>query len=140
MAATLDFVLVRGIRRQMEAFRAGFNQVFPLDKLGAFNPEEVRTMLCGDQCPVFTREDIIRYTEPKLGYTRESAAFQKFVNVLVNFSAGERKALGMEMLRSQNFDNYLAAKFASVKRYGGEGAEAMMGFFMEAVEKAGERE
>ena len=38
------------------------------------------------------REDVIRYTEPKLGYTRESAAFVKFVNVLVNFSAAERKA------------------------------------------------
>ena len=49
-------------------------------------------MLCGDQCPVFTREDIIRYTEPKLGYTRDSAAFLKFVNVLVNFTAAERKA------------------------------------------------
>ena len=47
---------------------------------------------CGDQCPVFTRDDIIRYTEPKLGYTRESAAFQKFVNVLVNFNGTERKA------------------------------------------------
>ena len=41
---------------------------------------------------MFTREDIIRFTEPKLGYTRESAAFQKFVNVLVNFTASERKA------------------------------------------------
>ena len=49
-------------------------------------------MLCGDQCPVFTREDIIRYTEPKLGYSRDSAAFLKFVNVLVNFTATERKA------------------------------------------------
>jgi E3 ubiquitin-protein ligase HECTD1 len=49
-------------------------------------------MLCGDQCPIFTREDIIRYTEPKLGYSRDSAAFLKFVNVLVNFTATERKA------------------------------------------------
>ena len=88
----LDFVLDKGIRRQMDAFRSGFNLVFPMERLGSFNPEEVRTMLCGDQCPVFTREDIIRYTEPKLGYTRESAAFQKFVNVLVNFSGSERKA------------------------------------------------
>ena len=39
-----------------------------------------------------SREDIIRYTEPKLGYTRDSPAFVKFVNVLVNFSASERKA------------------------------------------------
>ena len=88
----LDFTLVRGIRKQMEAFRSGFNQVFPMDKLGSFSPDEVKTMLCGDQCPIFTREDIIRFTEPKLGYTRESPAFLKFVNVLVGFSASERKA------------------------------------------------
>jgi len=88
----VDLVLDRGIRKQMDAFRNGFNQVFPIERLGAFSAEEVRTMLCGDQCPVFTRDDIIRYTEPKLGYTRESAAFQKFVNVLVNFNGTERKA------------------------------------------------
>jgi E3 ubiquitin-protein ligase HECTD1 len=87
-----DFTLRKGIRRQLEAFRNGFNQVFSMDKLGAFSPQEIKMMLCGDQCPVFTKEDIIRYTEPKLGYTRESPAFLKFVNVLVDFDANERKA------------------------------------------------
>ena len=52
---TLDFALESGIRKQMEAFRTGFNQVFPMEKLGSFTPSEVGTMLCGDQCPVFTR-------------------------------------------------------------------------------------
>jgi len=89
---TLEFVVVKGIRKQIKAFRNGFNQVFPIDKLGSFSPNEVKTMLCGDQCPVFTKEDIIRFTEPKLGYSRESPAFLKFVNVLVNFTASERKA------------------------------------------------
>merc|ERR1719323_2280593 len=89
---TLDFALNKGIRKQMDAFRAGFNQVFPLEKLAPFSPSEVKSMLCGDQSPVFTREDIIRFTEPKLGYTRESPAFLKFVNVLVDFTDAERKA------------------------------------------------
>ena len=89
---TLDFALNKGIRKQMDAFRSGFNQVFPIEKLGPFSPNEVKSMLCGDQSPVFTREDIIKFTEPKLGYTRESPAFQKFVNVLVNFTDAERKA------------------------------------------------
>lgn len=31
----------------------------------------------------------------------------------------------------QEFDHFLATKFATVKRYGGEGAESMMGFFHE---------
>ena len=89
---SLDFVLDRGLRRQLESLRAGFCQVFPLEKLSSFNPDEVRTMLCGDQCPVFTREEVLRYTEPKLGYSRDSPGFLRLVNVLVGFSAAERKA------------------------------------------------
>jgi probable 2-oxoglutarate dehydrogenase E1 component DHKTD1 len=42
-----------------------------------------------------------------------------------------RRNLAIEMLKSQAFDNFLATKFVTVKRYGGEGAESMMGFFME---------
>ena len=89
---TLDFALNKGIKKQMDAFKQGFNLVFSIEKLGPFSPNEVKSMLCGDQSPVFTREDIIKFTEPKLGYTRESPAFQKFVNVLVNFTDAERKA------------------------------------------------
>lgn len=32
---------------------------------------------------------------------------------------------------SQEFDHFLATKFATVKRYSAEGAESMMGFFFE---------
>ena len=100
---TLDWVFVRGVRAQLESLRQGFTSVFPLDKLGSFTPAEVghyitnftlytmlltfdpqvKTMLCGDQEPVFTREEVIKYTEPKLGYSKDSPGFLKFVNVLV---------------------------------------------------------
>ncbi|KAL3228362.1 hypothetical protein MRX96_048594 [Rhipicephalus microplus] len=76
----------------MEAFRAGFCKVFPMEKLGAFSCEEVRLMLCGEQNPVWSREDVLNYTEPKLGYTRDSPGFQRFVNVLVDMTGSERKA------------------------------------------------
>ncbi|PNF13783.1 hypothetical protein B7P43_G12447 [Cryptotermes secundus] len=89
---TMAFCLEKGIARQLESFHAGFYRVFPMDKLRAFSPEEVRVMLCGDQNPQWSREDLLNYTEPKLGYTRDSPGFQRFVNVLVNMSAEERKA------------------------------------------------
>lgn len=89
---TTAFCLEKGIARQMESFHAGFCRVFPMDKLRAFSPEEVRVMLCGDQNPHWSRDDLLNYTEPKLGYTRDSPGFQRFVNVLVNMSAEERKA------------------------------------------------
>jgi len=45
----------------------------------------------------------------------------------------ERQAhLATLMLNCQAFDHFMAAKFATVKRYGGEGAETMMAFFDEA--------
>uniref|UniRef100_A0A2C9KAE0 E3 ubiquitin-protein ligase n=1 Tax=Biomphalaria glabrata TaxID=6526 RepID=A0A2C9KAE0_BIOGL len=68
----MDFCFVSGIRRQMEAFRVGFNYVFPMAKLHSFSPMELGSILCGDQAPNWTQEDILNYTEPKLGYTRES--------------------------------------------------------------------
>uniref|UniRef100_A0A8C0HRD6 2-oxoadipate dehydrogenase complex component E1 n=1 Tax=Buteo japonicus TaxID=224669 RepID=A0A8C0HRD6_9AVES len=47
------------------------------------------------------------------------------------FTPEEKKYLCKLMLESQEFDHFLATKFATVKRYGGEGAESMMGFFHE---------
>ncbi|XP_052267734.1 E3 ubiquitin-protein ligase HECTD1-like isoform X2 [Dreissena polymorpha] len=87
-----DLYLNTGIRRQMEAFRAGFNCVFPMEKLHSFSPMELARILCGEQAPNWTREDILNYTEPKLGYTKESMVFKRLVNVLVGLTADERKA------------------------------------------------
>lgn len=68
---TTAFCLDKGIARQLEAFYSGFSLVFPLEKLAAFSPEEMRVMLCGDQNPQWTREDLFNYTDPKLGYTKD---------------------------------------------------------------------
>jgi len=86
-----DFCLSVGIRRQMDAMRTGFNKVFPMDKLFMFSPSELQMILCGDQAPQWTREDIMNYTEPRLGYTKESPGFLRLVNVLVDLTADERK-------------------------------------------------
>lgn len=66
-----DFILDVGIKRQMEALKAGFCRVFSIEKLNAFTPLELRRMLCGQQKPEWTREDLLNYTEPKLGYNKE---------------------------------------------------------------------
>ena len=63
--------------------------------------------------------------------------YEDYVTNRTNFiTDGERKRLAEEMLKSQNFDNFLAIKFSNVKRYGGEGAEAMMAFFVELLDNA----
>ncbi|XP_072478608.1 E3 ubiquitin-protein ligase HECTD1 isoform X6 [Notamacropus eugenii] len=87
-----DFCMQTGIQKQMEAFRDGFNKVFPMEKLSSFSHEEVQMILCGNQSPSWAAEDIINYTEPKLGYTRDSPGFLRFVRVLCGMSSDERKA------------------------------------------------
>lgn len=66
-----DFCLNKGVHKQLTALKEGFDLVFPMEKLAAFSPDEVRLMLCGDQSPAWNREDILNYTEPKLGYTKD---------------------------------------------------------------------
>ncbi|XP_028825026.1 E3 ubiquitin-protein ligase HECTD1 isoform X7 [Denticeps clupeoides] len=87
-----DFCMHTGIQKQMEAFREGFNRVFPMEKLSSFSHKEVQMILCGNQSPSWTAEDVVNYTEPKLGYTRDSPGFLHFVRVLCGMSSDERKA------------------------------------------------
>uniref|UniRef100_A0A3Q3FE88 E3 ubiquitin-protein ligase n=1 Tax=Kryptolebias marmoratus TaxID=37003 RepID=A0A3Q3FE88_KRYMA len=86
-----DLCMHTGIQKQMEAFKEGFNRVFPMEKLSSFSPKEVQMILCGNQSPSWNADDIINYTEPKLGYTRDPG-FQRFIRVLCGMSSDERKA------------------------------------------------
>ena len=68
-----DFVCLKNlyIHPLLLFFTAGFTKVFPMEKLHSFCPTELSTVLCGEQAPNWTKEDILTYTEPKLGYTKE---------------------------------------------------------------------
>lgn len=68
---TMKFCLQDGLAKQLNAFHKGFCEVFPLSKLAAFSPDEARKMICGEQHPEWTREELMNYTEPKLGYSKE---------------------------------------------------------------------
>lgn len=68
---TMKFCLQDGLAKQLTAFHQGFCEVFSLNKLAAFSPEEARKMLCGEQHPEWTREELMNYTEPKLGYSKD---------------------------------------------------------------------
>lgn len=68
---TIKFCLQDGIAKQLDSFHKGFCEVFSLNKLAAFTPEEARKMICGMECPEWTREELMNYTEPKLGYSKD---------------------------------------------------------------------
>ena len=42
-----------------------------MQKLQTFSPEELRLLVCGEQSPSWSRSDLLSYTEPKFGYTKE---------------------------------------------------------------------
>ena len=48
-----------------------------MKKLSVFSPYELRLMLCGEQSPSWTRDDVLRFTEPKYGYTKDRLAMIK---------------------------------------------------------------
>lgn len=61
-----------------------------MEKLSSFSHKEVQMILCGNQSPSWTAEDIVNYTEPKLGYTRDRYTLlllflRIFWNVMVSF-------------------------------------------------------
>lgn len=87
LALTEHFILEHGIRRQLESFKckllsilcvmkcynylAGFDRVFPMTRLRIFSPHELRLVLCGEQAPSWTREELLKFTVPKYGYTTD---------------------------------------------------------------------
>lgn len=51
-----------------------------------------------------------------------------------------KREIATLLVKSQAWDNFLATKFPSVKRYGGEGAESMLAFFRQLFLSATEHE
>ncbi|PVD25710.1 hypothetical protein C0Q70_13370 [Pomacea canaliculata] len=63
-----------------------------------------------------------------------ASAFETRHNI--HLSDERRVELAKLLLRCQAFDHFLANKFTTVKRYGGEGGESMMGCFDEIFRKS----
>ena len=53
----------------------------------------------------------------------------------VDFDVKKKAVMAEQLVRCQTFDQFLAKKFGTVKRYGAEGAESMMAFFEEVLTK-----
>lgn len=57
-----------------------------------FNFILLNIFFIGEQHPSWTKDDLMNYTEPKLGYSKDSPGFIRFVNVLLSLTGSERKA------------------------------------------------
>ncbi|TPP63686.1 E3 ubiquitin-protein ligase HECTD1 [Fasciola gigantica] len=89
---SLQFALVHGIRRQLHAFRAGFERVIPLSSLSMFTPRELGRLISGESSPDWSAEEFLMYCEPAAGYSRTSKGFLMLVETLASFDTLERRA------------------------------------------------
>ncbi|OMO92775.1 Armadillo [Corchorus olitorius] len=73
ISLVVDATVKTGIMRQMEAFRAGFNQVFDIASLQIFIPQELDYLLCGRR-ELWEAETLADHIKFDHGYTAKSPA------------------------------------------------------------------
>ncbi|GFY93356.1 ubiquitin-protein ligase 4 [Actinidia rufa] len=84
VSLVVDATINTGICRQVEAFKSGFNQVFPIEHLQVFTEEELERLLCGE-CEFWTSNELLDHIKFDHGYTASSPPI---INVCVlNFFA-----------------------------------------------------
>ena len=81
----LDVFLAEGVKAQVQALRAGFSTVFPIERLSAFSPEELDVLLNGsrERWEVAT---IVEHLKFDHGYTRSSRAVGFLLEVICEFN------------------------------------------------------
>eukprot|EP00730_Choanoeca_flexa_P004372 TRINITY_DN11674_c6_g1_i3.p1 TRINITY_DN11674_c6_g1~~TRINITY_DN11674_c6_g1_i3.p1 ORF type:complete len:1693 (+),score=518.61 TRINITY_DN11674_c6_g1_i3:500-5080(+) len=87
-----DFILSKGIERQVDALRTGFNSVFSMEKMSVFTPDEIPFVICGDQAIDWTYEELLACTQPRHGYQSDSVGYTQFLKVLATLTTDQKKA------------------------------------------------
>ncbi|KAK9129435.1 hypothetical protein Sjap_009922 [Stephania japonica] len=91
ISLVVDATVKTGIMRQVEAFRAGFNQVFDISSLQIFSPDELDYLLCGrrELWEVDTLVDHIKFDH---GYTAKSPAIINLLEIMGEFTPEQQRA------------------------------------------------
>lgn len=78
----------------MEAFREGFESVFPLQNLQMFQPEELEAVFCGnprDTTVGWDTKTLMECCKPDHGYNADSRAIKFLFEVLSSYNRDERR-------------------------------------------------
>jgi ubiquitin-protein ligase E3 A len=79
----VDWMGNRSIRRQFEAFQAGFQKILGVQHIRTFAPDELDILISGDE--VFDWQDFQWYTQYSDGYTDKSASVRYFWDIFWEF-------------------------------------------------------
>jgi E3 ubiquitin-protein ligase TRIP12 len=87
-----DVYLGEGIRQQIEAFRTGFNQFFPIVNLQVFTPPELGLLISGTSSPQsWTQEEILSGLLFGVGLSEKSKVIKFLLELLMSFTEEQRR-------------------------------------------------
>ncbi|CAM0955142.1 unnamed protein product [Alopecurus aequalis] len=87
----VEATVKNGISRQLESFKSGFNQVFPLSALRVFSEDELERLLCGEQ-DNWDFVKLVDHIKFDHGYTSSSPAVLNLLEIIQEFGCHERRA------------------------------------------------
>ncbi|XP_026416455.1 E3 ubiquitin-protein ligase UPL4-like [Papaver somniferum] len=87
----VDATLNSGVLRQVDAFKSGFNQVFPLTSLQAFSAEEIDRLLCGEQ-DAWTSRELLDHIKFDHGYTVTSPPIIYLLEIMKDMQRDHQQA------------------------------------------------
>ncbi|KAG4985083.1 hypothetical protein AAZX31_12G031300 [Glycine max] len=91
ISMVVEATVKTGIMRQMEAFRAGFNQVFDISSLQIFSPQELDYLLCGRR-ELWKTETLADHIKFDHGYTAKSPAIVNLLEIMGEFTPEQQRA------------------------------------------------
>ena len=89
----IEAMLHDSIKIQVNAFRKGFNSIFPVDTLKVFSTHELEEMICGTDSNEEWKsiDSLSECIHPAHGFTINSVPVQNLLKMLVGFDNDERR-------------------------------------------------
>ncbi|WOG84167.1 hypothetical protein DCAR_0103348 [Daucus carota subsp. sativus] len=91
ISLAVDATVRVGIFKQLEAFRAGFNQVFDIAALQIFSPDELDYLLCGRR-ELWKMESLADHIKFDHGYNAKSPAIVNLLEIMGEFTPEQQRA------------------------------------------------
>uniref|UniRef100_A0A1D1XK93 HECT-type E3 ubiquitin transferase n=1 Tax=Anthurium amnicola TaxID=1678845 RepID=A0A1D1XK93_9ARAE len=91
ISLVVDATVKAGILRQMDAFRAGFNQVFDISSLHIFSPDELDYLICGRR-ELWEAVALVEHIKFDHGYTAKSQAIVNLLEIMGEFTPELQRA------------------------------------------------
>ncbi|KAL3642546.1 E3 ubiquitin-protein ligase upl4 [Castilleja foliolosa] len=87
----VDATTKSGIVRQVEAFKSGFDQVFPIGHLEVFTEEEIERLLCGEHVP-WNPDELLDHIKFDHGYTISSPSIANLLEIMQELDLKQQRA------------------------------------------------